>query len=75
MTRDAGVKIYWEEHGDGRAAAAIMGLGATLEWWQRLMPVLTPRYRTIVYDNRGVGRSDVPAGPYSIPRWPTMRRR
>jgi 3-oxoadipate enol-lactonase len=45
----------------------IMGLGATLEWWQRLIPVLSPHYRTIVYDNRGVGRSDVPAGPYPIP--------
>ena len=45
-----------------------MGLGATLEWWQRLIPILTPRYRTIVYDNRGVGRSDVPPGPYSIPQ-------
>jgi pimeloyl-ACP methyl ester carboxylesterase len=45
-----------------------MGLGATLEWWQRLLPVLTPRYRTIVFDNRGVGRSDVPPGPYSIPQ-------
>lgn len=45
----------------------IMGLGATLEWWQRLVPVLSTRYRTIVYDNRGVGRSDVPPGPYSIP--------
>jgi 3-oxoadipate enol-lactonase len=46
----------------------IMGLGATLEWWRRLIPVLAPRYRTIVYDNRGVGRSDVPPGPYSIPQ-------
>jgi 3-oxoadipate enol-lactonase len=45
----------------------IMGLGATLEWWQRLIPVLSPHFRTIVYDNRGVGRSDVPPGPYSIP--------
>ena len=44
-----------------------MGLGATLEWWNRLTPSLTPRYRTILFDNRGVGRSDVPAGPYSIP--------
>ncbi len=45
----------------------IMGLGATLEWWRRLIPILSSRYRTIVYDNRGVGRSDVPEGPYSIP--------
>jgi 3-oxoadipate enol-lactonase len=46
----------------------IMGLGATLAWWQRLIPILAPRYRTIVFDNRGVGRSDVPPGPYSIPQ-------
>jgi pimeloyl-ACP methyl ester carboxylesterase len=63
----AGTKIYWEEHGKGDPLLLIMGLGATLEWWQRLIPVLAPRYRTIVYDNRGAGRSDVPPGPYSIP--------
>jgi pimeloyl-ACP methyl ester carboxylesterase len=64
----AGTKIYWEEHGAGDPLLLIMGLGATLDWWRRLLPVLTPRYRTIVYDNRGVGRSDVPPGPYPIPQ-------
>ena len=81
LTRGDGVKIYWEEagrpeglHYESAGAAdrrppllLIMGLGATLEWWQRLIPILAPRYRTIVYDNRGVGRSDVPPGPYPIP--------
>jgi 3-oxoadipate enol-lactonase len=66
LTRDDGTKIYWEEHGAGDPLLLIMGLGATLEWWQRLVPVLSARFRTIVYDNRGVGRSDVPAGPYGI---------
>jgi 3-oxoadipate enol-lactonase len=66
LTRDAGVKIYWEEHGSGDPLLLIMGLGATLEWWNRLIPVLSARYRTIVYDNRGVGRSDIPPGPYPI---------
>ena len=65
LTRD-GVQIYWEEHGAGDPLLLIMGLGATLEWWRRLVPVLSSSYRTIVYDNRGVGRSDVPAGPYPI---------
>jgi 3-oxoadipate enol-lactonase len=65
-TRD-GVKIYWEEHGSGDPLLLIMGLGATLEWWNRLVPVLAERFRTIVFDNRGVGRSDIPSGPYPIP--------
>jgi pimeloyl-ACP methyl ester carboxylesterase len=43
-----------------------MGLGYTLEMWHRTAPILSARYRTILFDNRGVGRSDVPTGPYSI---------
>ena len=66
-TTHAGVRIWWEEHGAGDPLLLIMGLGATLEWWNRLKPSLTPRYRTILFDNRGVGKSDVPPGPYSIP--------
>src|SRR5215471_8771159 len=73
----AGARIYWEEEGqdgregqegrDGRETVLlIMGLGATLEWWYRIRPELTPRFHTILFDNRGVGRSDVPPPPYSI---------
>jgi pimeloyl-ACP methyl ester carboxylesterase len=74
----AGTSIYWEEEGPHRGqngpegqdgpdpVLLIMGLGATLEWWYLIRPELTPRFRTILFDNRGVGRSDVPPAPYSI---------
>jgi pimeloyl-ACP methyl ester carboxylesterase len=65
---NAGTQIYWEEDGAGDPLLLIMGLGATLEWWHRLRPVLASRFRTILFDNRGVGRSDVPPAPYSIPQ-------
>jgi pimeloyl-ACP methyl ester carboxylesterase len=65
-TVSAGTRIYWEADGAGDPLLLVMGLGATLEWWYRLRPALTPRYRTILFDNRGVGRSDVPPPPYSI---------
>src|SRR5436309_288829 len=69
-TTSAGARIYWEEGREGRERRdpllLIMGLGATLEWWHRIRPVLAARFRTILFDNRGVGRSDVPPAPYSI---------
>jgi pimeloyl-ACP methyl ester carboxylesterase len=61
-----GARIYWEERGSGEPLLMIMGLGYSLEMWGRVVPALAEHYRVIVFDNRGVGRSDVPEGPYSI---------
>jgi len=63
----AGTTIYWEESGSGEPLLLIMGLGATLDWWNRLRPIVSTHFRTILFDNRGAGKSDVPAGPYSMP--------
>jgi pimeloyl-ACP methyl ester carboxylesterase len=59
-------KIYWEERGGGPPLVLIMGLGYTSEMWHRVLPVVAREYRTIVFDNRGVGRSSVPSFPYTI---------
>ncbi len=34
--------------------------------WHRTWPLMARRFRTIVFDNRGVGKSDVPPGPYAV---------
>ena len=65
---NAGTKIYWEEHGQGDPLLLVMGLGATLDLWHRVTPMVSATYRTILLDNRGAGRSDAPPGPYSIPQ-------
>jgi pimeloyl-ACP methyl ester carboxylesterase len=59
-------RIYWDEQGRGAPLLLIMGLGYTSIMWTRIRPALAQRFRTIAFDNRGVGRSDVPPGPYSI---------
>lgn len=64
--RNQSVKIFWDEHGSGSPVLLIMGLSFTHEMWFRVLPDLARRHRVIVFDNRGVGRSDVPAGPYLI---------
>lgn len=61
-----GAKIYWDAQGQGEPLLLIMGIGAASALWWRTRPVLAAHYRTIAFDNRGVGRSDVPPGPYPI---------
>jgi pimeloyl-ACP methyl ester carboxylesterase len=61
-----GAKIYWEAAGRGEPLLLIMGLGSASDMWYRLLPEFQSRYRTILFDNRGVGRSDPPHGHYSI---------
>lgn len=65
-TENEGTRIYWEERGEGEPLLLIMGLGSASDMWYRLLPHLSAHYRTILFDNRGVGRSDAHAGPYSI---------
>jgi 3-oxoadipate enol-lactonase len=61
-----GARIYWDERSVGEPVLLIMGLGYPSDMWWRTRPALDGHYRTVVFDNRGVGRSDVPPGPYPI---------
>ncbi|HEV3040999.1 MAG TPA: alpha/beta fold hydrolase [Candidatus Angelobacter sp.] len=61
-----GVKIFWNEEGAGEPLLLIMGLGYSSAAWYRTRPVLSSKFRTIALDNRGVGQSDMPPGPYPI---------
>ncbi len=65
-TLNEGADIYWETHGTGPPVLLVMGLSFTHEMWFRILPALLPFYQVILFDNRGVGRSSVPRGPYSI---------
>lgn len=54
----------------GGASAAlpvllVMGLGVSATGWWRTIPVLAEGRPVIAFDNRGVGRSGRPTGPYS----------
>ena len=62
-----GTTLYWEASGEGDPLLLIQGLGWSSAMWFRLIPELEARYRVVRYDARGIGRSDVPDGPYSIP--------
>ena len=67
FTLASGTRIYWTKRGEGPPVLLIMGLSFTHEMWFRLTPALLDAgYQTILFDNRGMGRSDTPPGPYRM---------
>lgn len=65
-TSSDGARIHYEVHGRGEPVLLIMGLGSNAYGWARTIPWLSRQYEVIAFDNRGVGRSDVPKGAYAI---------
>lgn len=63
-----GTRIHYDTFGpvDGPPLLMVQGLGADARGWIRQRSAFADRYRGIVFDNRGVGRSDAPPGPYSL---------
>jgi pimeloyl-ACP methyl ester carboxylesterase len=65
---DTGVGELWIEHrGEGPDVLLIAGLGDPVEAWQFQLDGLADRYHLIAFDNRGAGRSPLPAGELSVP--------
>ena len=52
--------LYYEEHGPADAPPLILssGLGGSAGYWAPNLAAFATRFRTIVYDQRGTGRSD-----------------
>lgn len=65
---DDGFPIAYETFGkrDGEPLLLIQGLGADARGWALQRMAFGRRYRCIAPDNRGVGRSGKPPGPYDL---------
>jgi 3-oxoadipate enol-lactonase len=64
-----GVRLLYEaDPGEDPPLLLVPGMGMDLRFFSRLREILRPRLRTITFDNRGAGGSDVPPGPYTIER-------
>jgi 3-oxoadipate enol-lactonase len=59
-------RIYWDEQGSGEPLLLIQGLSYPSYLWHRTRPLLAQSFRTIAFDNRGIGQSDAPSGIYPI---------
>jgi 3-oxoadipate enol-lactonase len=63
-----GTRIHFEVTGrrKGTPVVLIQGLGATKSGWNLQRVAMATRYNTIALDNRGAGRSDAPARPFTL---------
>ncbi len=65
--RVGSVGLHYELAGQGEPLLFIHGLGSSIEDWAPQISAFASRYRVLAFDVRGHGRSDKPAGPYSVP--------
>jgi pimeloyl-ACP methyl ester carboxylesterase len=64
----SGRKVYYEVHGSapGTPLVLVMGMAGSCKGWLPLqVPDFAPRHRTLLYENRGVGQSEDPGGPFT----------
>jgi|WetSurMetagenome_2_1015567.scaffolds.fasta_scaffold18655_3 3-oxoadipate enol-lactonase len=64
VTEVNGINIYYEVQGQGDPLVLIAGFGSTIKGWMNQVPVFKQHYQVIMFDNRGIGKSDKPKGPY-----------
>lgn len=59
-------KLNWVKEGAGPTIVLSHALGCNLAMWDEVAALLTADYTVLRYDHRGHGKSDAPAGPYSV---------
>ncbi|UCG14372.1 MAG: alpha/beta fold hydrolase [Deltaproteobacteria bacterium] len=60
------VDICWESHGNGEPVLLISGVSGGTWSWEEQLEAWSSRFRLIVFDHMGAGRSSMPDRPYRI---------
>lgn len=60
-----GCRIHYQVRGEGSPLVLLMGFGAPGSLWEKHVAEYEKHFQCILIDNRGVGASDAPSGPYS----------
>jgi 3-oxoadipate enol-lactonase len=61
-----GIDVYYERSGEGPTLLFFNGSMSTLEQTRMLVDVYAARFDVIAHDQRGLGKTSIPAGPYSM---------
>jgi 3-oxoadipate enol-lactonase len=55
-----GIRLHYRVYGEGTPLVLAHGFGATLDMWAEQIKPFSQRYRVVVYDSRGHGRTEAP---------------
>jgi 3-oxoadipate enol-lactonase len=61
-----GIDIYVERSGEGPRLAFLNGSSQTIDSMRPLLAVLASRFDLVAHDQRGLGRTTIPPGPYEM---------
>ena len=61
-----GINLYYEVNGSGYPLVLIRGLASNADHWYCQVPAFSSHFSVMTFDNRGIGRSDVPDSPFTI---------
>ena len=61
-----GVRLYYEERGEGEPLVLVPGFGTGAWIWYRQAPALAEHFRVVTFDPRGVARSESAEGSLTI---------
>jgi 3-oxoadipate enol-lactonase len=59
------VRIAWERRGSGAPVVLVHGLGYARWGWEPVADALEATFQVVLLDNRGIGGSEAPPGPYT----------
>lgn len=59
------IEVAYDTFGDGPPLVAIMGLTGARYHWRGFPERFADQFKVITFDNRGVGKTTAPPGPYS----------
>jgi pimeloyl-ACP methyl ester carboxylesterase len=60
------ITMYYEMHGEGEPLVLVSGFGADHLGWTPVLDAFAKDYQVILFNNRGIGQTDIPEGDYSI---------
>jgi pimeloyl-ACP methyl ester carboxylesterase len=67
LTTPEGVRLRYADRGDGdRTIVLVHGWKGSHRLWDKAVHDLSRRFRVVAFDNRGMGESDKPRGPYDF---------